>query len=337
MERIRTMLVEDEKLVLQDILTIIDWETAGFSIVATAVNGKQGLTKFKETCPQLIITDIRMPVMDGLAMLSEIRKKNSQVMVLLLSAYEDFSYAKQAIRLDVEDYLIKAELTPTLIRQKLAAIRTQFCEKAAKDINSAKAKLQDFINSPVHQPADLPDQLLKKLSFYDKTWAYTQLAQYLNETFKTCYRKIGFPERFQATPARNLPSLMNWVSAEAENLRILQKTDIGKPLPSCVTNALEYIHHHFRDPDLQISAIASAVGLSSGRLSVLFRQELNKTVNEVITDVRIEAAKKLILKGGYKVYEIANMVGYKTSHYFSQVFYQHTGQQPNKYRREEMS
>ena len=68
------MIVDDEKLMLEDLSTMIDWEAYGYQIIATAFNGKQALRKYREYHPQVIFTDIRMPFMDGIEMISEIRK-----------------------------------------------------------------------------------------------------------------------------------------------------------------------------------------------------------------------------------------------------------------------
>ena len=79
---ISVMIVDDEKLMLEDLSTMIDWEAYGYQIIATAFNGKQALRKYREYHPQVIFTDIRMPFMDGIEMISEIRKKDEKVRTL---------------------------------------------------------------------------------------------------------------------------------------------------------------------------------------------------------------------------------------------------------------
>lgn len=74
------------------------------------------------------------------------------------------------------------------------------------------------------------------------------------------------------------------------------------------------------EPDLKLQTIADHVGLSSGRLSVLFKKETGNTVNDAITATRIQKAKELLASGKYKVYEVSELVGYKTSQYFSTIF-----------------
>lgn len=87
-------------------------------MVGTASDGVEGLRVIGETRPDLVILDIQMPEMDGLTMLSEIRKQGMGCKAVVLTAYSDFSYAKQAIELGIENYLLKPlkipELTKTL-------------------------------------------------------------------------------------------------------------------------------------------------------------------------------------------------------------------------------
>jgi len=109
-KKISVMIVDDEKLVLEDLSTIVDWEAHGFEIVATAVNGKQALAKFRQYRPQVIFTDIKMPFMDGIELIKQIREMDNQVQIIILTAYEDFNYAKSAIQHGIMDYVIKSAI-----------------------------------------------------------------------------------------------------------------------------------------------------------------------------------------------------------------------------------
>ena len=104
---INVLIVEDEKAAIERITNMKVWHKSNFRICGTASNGREALTKYKETRPDIIITDIEMPVMNGLDFLAEVRKKDNSTKVIILSCYESFAYAKRAIQLGVEDYLIK--------------------------------------------------------------------------------------------------------------------------------------------------------------------------------------------------------------------------------------
>ena len=95
--------------------------------------------------------------------------------------------------------------------------------------------------------------------------------------------------------------------------------------------AIQYIHEHYAE-DLTVDKVAEKLGFSGVYLSQIFKKETGKTFLEYLTDYRIAIAKNLLETGDYKVYEVAEIVGYKTSQYFSQVFHKVTGIYPIDYR-----
>ena len=94
---------------------------------------------------------------------------------------------------------------------------------------------------------------------------------------------------------------------------------------------MEYICRSFRNPDLSLNDVAAYVHLSPGYLSSEFKKETGVTLKSYLTDVRIEAAKRMMDGGNYKIYEICSAVGYNSSQYFSQAFYKKTGMFPTEY------
>jgi two-component system response regulator YesN len=103
----KVMIVDDEPTIREGLRTLISWERLGYRVVDTAANAREALVKFADHLPDLMMVDIRMPGMDGLQLVQEIRKDNSEVRILILSGYADFSYAKKAIGLGIEGYLLK--------------------------------------------------------------------------------------------------------------------------------------------------------------------------------------------------------------------------------------
>lgn len=116
----RIILVDDEEEVRKGIIRKIDWETLGFQVVGDAENGQDALEKIEQLEPNVVMTDIRMPYMDGLTLTSWIRQKYPSVKVLIFSGFNDFEYAQQAIKLNVTEYILKPvnveELTQILNR-----------------------------------------------------------------------------------------------------------------------------------------------------------------------------------------------------------------------------
>ena len=103
---LKVLIVEDEDIIRKGLLYTINWLSMDCLVAGAACNGKEGLQMILELSPQLVITDIRMPEMDGLEMIEQAQKTRSFRSVLLTS-YSDFDYAKRAIGLHVFDYLLK--------------------------------------------------------------------------------------------------------------------------------------------------------------------------------------------------------------------------------------
>lgn len=116
------ILVDDEEEVRKGIIKKIDWENAGFRVVGDAENGQDALEIIENLEPDVVITDIKMPYMDGLALTEKIRQKYPSIKVLIFSGFDDFEYAKRAIKLNVTEYILKPvnveELTLILKRIK---------------------------------------------------------------------------------------------------------------------------------------------------------------------------------------------------------------------------
>ena len=109
------MLVDDERPARELLKMTIDWSKSGFDTILEARNGKQALELYENNRPDLIITDIQMPVMDGLEFLKNIKSICPSQKVVILSCHENFSYARSALKLGVVDYLIKDSLTEEVL------------------------------------------------------------------------------------------------------------------------------------------------------------------------------------------------------------------------------
>ena len=103
----RVILVDDERLILRGLSTVIPWEEMNCEIAGTAHDGVSGLELIRKVRPDIVLTDIRMPNMDGLTMLAAIRSEFPEIQMSVLTAHRDFEYARQALNLGVCRYLLK--------------------------------------------------------------------------------------------------------------------------------------------------------------------------------------------------------------------------------------
>jgi two-component system response regulator YesN len=128
-------LVDDEPIVLEGIRTKIDWESAGFTFAGEATDGEIALSMIHEIKPDILITDIKMPFMDGLELSRLVKKEMPGIRIVVLSGYDDFNYAREAISIGVEEYILKPVSEESLMEElrKLAdSVRAERRDDEAK-------------------------------------------------------------------------------------------------------------------------------------------------------------------------------------------------------------
>lgn len=133
---IKVLIVDDEPFIRQGLRILIDWEGNGFTIVNEAKDGKEAIDLLQQEEFDLVITDIKMPNMDGIKLIEQIRRSTfSHLKIIVLSGYYEFEYAKQAIKYNVVDYILKPI-------QKLELLRTltEFKESYNKEIENKRSK-----------------------------------------------------------------------------------------------------------------------------------------------------------------------------------------------------
>ena len=122
---LKTFLVEDEVVIREMIKKMIPWEQYGFELAGEAADGEMALPLILKSKPDLLITDIKMPFMDGLTLCRLVKKELPDIRIVILSGYDDFNYAKQAISIGVEDYLLKP-ITKNAFIERLEEIHNRY-------------------------------------------------------------------------------------------------------------------------------------------------------------------------------------------------------------------
>lgn len=165
------LIADDEPLIRNGVKNIIDWESLGFSEIFLAEDGKEALEIVRGHKVDLVLTDIAMPFMDGLELSEALKKEFPEVHVVILTGYEDFEYAQQAVDLGVKNYILKPVGAETLYNKM-----TQICEKLHLEntkkqyISSMKSQLrqslpvlqEQMLNRIVCNPGDYVEQYLKR-------------------------------------------------------------------------------------------------------------------------------------------------------------------------------
>lgn len=161
---LKIFLAEDEVVVRETIKRMIPWEELGFELVGEAADGEMALPLLIRQQPDLLITDIKMPFMDGLTLARLAKKEIPGLKVVILSGYDDFNYAKQAIGIGVEDYLLKP-ITKNALIERLSEIRSryehektqkEYYEKFHREMQAyEKNSIRDFFEALVRGSMDM--------------------------------------------------------------------------------------------------------------------------------------------------------------------------------------
>ena len=301
---IKVIVVDDERFVRMGIVGETDWKTLGCEVVGEAENGLEALDLVHEKDPDLMICDIRMPKMNGLEMLKKLREEGNPVQVIFLTAYSEFSYAREALKLYAFDYLLKpfedGELEDAILRAK-ERIETERAER--RPAASGSGVLE---GGPVSRGSG---KMCESGGKTDETGADTER---------------GVPKEDMSTDSYGQ-------AADVPAFRILLPFDENTAgLTGYVRDAVLYAVAHYGENSVNVAKIANAVGISEGHLSHCFKKETGYTVMGWLTRYRMKKAAELLADHRNKVYEVAEMVGYKDIAYFSNTFKKIAGVAPSE-------
>ncbi|MCX7709234.1 MAG: response regulator [Clostridia bacterium] len=153
----KVLIADDEFLVRLGLKTTIDWEENGFLIVGEAKNGKEAVELFEKFYPDILLTDIRMPVIDGLELIQILKEKKSTLKAVILSHYDDFNYAREAIKLGASEYILKSDLSSENL---LAVLR-----KLSSELDSSAESLRlNKTDDLPHNNEEFLERLLEKIT-----------------------------------------------------------------------------------------------------------------------------------------------------------------------------
>lgn len=149
-DTIKVMIIDDEYLIRNLIKNCIDWNELGVEIIGEASNAVEGINLINKEKPDIILTDINMPVTDGLDMSKCILEKYPDIKVIVITGYNEFEYAKRSIKIGVSDFILKPidedELRNSILKLK-NEIRDEYSRKKEyKDIKDKMVAFNDIIN-----------------------------------------------------------------------------------------------------------------------------------------------------------------------------------------------
>jgi two-component system response regulator YesN len=356
----RVMLVDDSEVSLKEIKRMPIWrETSDFRVSVEAGNGYEALLKLVEDPVDLVITDIRMPKVNGLELLKKITERRLAKVVVLLSEYQEFGYARQGITSGAFDYIAKP-VNGLDLEKLLQRVTRYLAEKAVQDeyLRQLEAQLEEkalpfypefeirllaeYTVSGNSQAESLARGLVQTISGaldWMKTGFILQraIAQIIaiieqQHSWIVFFINLKLIRRLDYTSAKSVDRLEDaLIGLVRELVLMVNKLNLGKGSNAIVKQVCGYVLNNV-DTDITIKSLAEALFMHRSYLSEVFKQQTGWRLGQYITMVKLERAKKLIEDGQLLSYQIAGKLGYKDVEYFSRIFKKYTGVSPSQYK-----
>lgn len=354
----KVMIVDDMEVLRKDVKRLSLWgEASGFIIEEEAKDGLDALRKLETKSFDLVITDIRMPNMDGIELLRNISEKNLCPFTVLLSDFTEYNFARQGFLYGAFDYIGKPvdenELAQLLtrIRRHLdemheerkkyrelqeiaeeALHRTEDVKQVVMHIGNGNPNAAAFTFDLIDMICDMhPDDMLKTQQMIKNT---------VREMIEEIRKKHPWLDLFtdaeivmaaDYSSFQNLNEMKIFIKAQLEELIAVIHRFSGCRSSDIVKGVCEYVLTHVNE-EISVKLLSEKLFINKSYLSEVFKQKYGMTLLKYITMTKIERAKKLLREGNLKNYQIAEMLGFQDNEYFGKLFKKYTGVLPKDYR-----
>lgn len=200
----KIVVVEDEIRIREGIVNLINKHTPQHEVVGQAENGSDGFDVIKETRADLIITDVKMPIMDGLEMLEKLSREEYEFRAILLTAYSEFDYAQKAIALGVKEYLLKPITVDSLINAIEKIEKQTFKYSRMYSKNSIESILKSILSEEITPDNDLLQFIYKEYGITDTTLFAQIYCTFENEAKKTAAKTKQKIKEFLQDHTKNM-------------------------------------------------------------------------------------------------------------------------------------
>lgn len=336
---LKVFLVDDEHLIRKGLKKLISWEQYGFEIWGEACDGEEALELITADNTDIVITDLKMPIVDGLELTKKLKERYPGIKVIVLTGFDDFAYMQQSIRNSVVDYLLKP-VNAELLMESLLKIKDQISNESygypfiiesrlVKELEELDEKgLIDIIDELFgeFQKYKVPFDIIRKICGN----MLVTINQRLDSTgcnLDDILRKGTLPENYMVkftTKDQAKDEMVKIVCAVLKH-----KTVNGNK--KMIEQIKDYIEKNLRE-DITLAAIAQKFYLNSSYLSQLFKSETGENYVDFLTKCRVEKARKLLEDKNLRIQDICELVGYNDSKYFGQMFKKQVGMLPSEYR-----
>lgn len=335
-------------------------EVSGFVIVEEATNGRDAFQKLQQNPVDLLLTDIRMPLMNGLELLKKVTEDKLASCVILMSQFSDFEYARQGLSNGAFEYLLKPvdseELLKILRRaekyigeRRLEVSKIIYVDKMLDKSTDEFFPEEDLDNvlrliSEGRQEALEAASYLVDLTYSEINFDVMKTALVLNRITKKLIESVHIEytwmlkffnlHELKMSDFSKLTDIAemkeDFVSKVDTILQMIQKYELGIDNSSMVRMVCKTILDNI-DSDITINEISNKLFITRTYLSQIFKEKTGMNLVKYMTEVKIERAKMLISSGS-KNFEISEKLGYKDDEYFKKLFKKATGMTINEFK-----
>lgn len=356
----RALVVDDVDVIRHSIASQVDDSQTIVTVAGTAENGEKGLEWLETNYADICITDIRMPVIDGLELIKRIRERYPWMASLVISSYDDFSYAKASIQLEAVDYILKPvdeENLEAALRKSVEKIEKDRLSRAISLMSSQMSKCRplmelwvDYLKVPTKDPRGLIDTTEKKLceiagesyylmSFLAEEWI-SKVSNEMNlrkpdlslsqceksSTQSRLIKNSNVKDFFIIDCTDKLKYAMDLIKSEFDESKGNQQSRIMDLI-------IDYIAKNYTRSDFTLQELSDNILFSKNHIANIFKQETGITIWNYIIDLRMKKAKVLLAESMSKSLEIAMSVGYNNYNHFSHLFKECCGISAQEYRK----
>lgn len=339
---LKVLLVDDDINVLKCLRMLINWEKANCEVIGEVSNGQEAYELALQTSPDIIITDIKMPILDGKELCKKIRSTMCDVYMIFLSAYEDFSSAQTALEYNVNRYILKP-----ITRDKLVEIEQILMQINAN--NKSKKIFYDLLRN-----SETESEIEARLMAYDFNYfvnLFDQLLNFTNDNVDlikdVCFNLLNILFRYLGKMGieRNSPHIYTQLSGLKQctemivfvkeiycNVLQFDRENKNVYYQTLVDKMKEFVEANLSNGDLDLQMVAQAVNFSADYAGKIFVNYTGIPIGKYITRIRMEKAVSLLQKTQIPIKEITEELGYISPNYFTKVFKKIYKQTPSEFR-----
>ncbi|MFQ8891339.1 MAG: response regulator [Clostridium sp.] len=349
----KILAVDDMEIFLDELKNFNVWKTEkNFKIIDTATNGKKAFDLMRKKKYDVVFTDIRMPIMDGLQLLRNIKKYKLCKCVVLLSKFPDFTHAREGIVLGAFDYIVKP-----LDEKNLINLLERIKEFLDSEDESKYLEKENYWIYPKEEEKSIIKFLL--LGSYKAEEIFVKIVNNLYNLLANDIIKADINlKRIYNNIINNIYDNLSWLDkylnkdffGSIDYLNESDKNSIKEMYIRKIHILLDFLNKFYfnysderikevckyilenPDSDLKLKVISEKFYVNNAYLSNIFKKKLGIGFNEYITIIKMERAKYLLKNTNLKAYEIGYKLGYSDKNYFSKLFKSYFGKSPSESR-----